>query len=201
MTNKSYNLSICDISIQYALNGIDSSIEERLLPFLKDNKDYDIKIKVDKIKDIEFPKKSIPISVSNFNYVLDNEKNYIWADYCKSALVSSDADWCKVTISATRNMHTHIEESYLLNLLQGNLSKNKGFILHGSVIKYGNEPNAKMENIHTHFRAGETEINDQNLEDIQRRGKKVVDAIYKLVDIAVNGAKVIKTYSILSHIT
>ena len=57
------------------------------------------------------------------------------------------------------------------------------------VIKYGNEPNAKMENVHTHFRAGETEINDQNLEDIQRRGKKVVDAIYKLVDIAVNGAK------------
>ena len=139
MLNKSYNLSICDISIQYALNGIDSSIEERLLPFLKDNKDYDMKINVDKVKNIEFPKKSIPISVSYFNYVLDNEKNYIWADYCKSALVSSDADWCKVTISATRNMHTHIEESYLLNLLQGNLSKNKGFILHGSVIKYENE--------------------------------------------------------------
>ena len=88
MTNKSYNLSICDISIQYALNGIDSSIEERLLPFLKDNKDYDIKINVDKVKNIEFPKKSIPISVSHFNYVLDNEKNYIWADYCKSALIS-----------------------------------------------------------------------------------------------------------------
>lgn len=137
--NKSYNLSICDISIQYVLNGIDSSIEERLLPFLKDNKDYDIKIKVDKVKDIEFPKKSIPISVSNFNYVLDNEKNYIWADYCKSALISSSADWCKATISAIRNMHTHIEESYLLNLLQGNLSKNKGFILHGSVIKYENQ--------------------------------------------------------------
>ena len=54
------------------------------------------------------------------------------------------------------------------------------------IIKHGNEPNAKIENIYTHFRAGETEINNQNLEDIQRRGKKVVDAIYKLVNIAAN---------------
>lgn len=54
------------------------------------------------------------------------------------------------------------------------------------IIKHGNEPNAKIENIYTHFRAGETEINNQNFEDIQRRGKKVVDAIYKLVNIAAN---------------
>ena len=30
------------------------------------------------------------------------------------------------------------------------------------IIKHGNEPNAKIENIYTHFRAGETEINNQN---------------------------------------
>ena len=51
MTNKSYNLSICDIAIQYALNGIDSSIEERLLPLLKDNKEF--KLRCDVISDIE----------------------------------------------------------------------------------------------------------------------------------------------------
>ena len=36
-------------------------------------------------------------------------------------------------------MHFHIEESYLLNLLQGNFIKNNGFILHGSVIEYKNQ--------------------------------------------------------------
>lgn len=136
---KSYNLSICDILIHYALNGMDSSIKERLLPFVKENKAYDMEINVDKVKKIEFPKESVPISVSNFNYVLGKEKNYIWADYCKTALISSSTDWCKATICATRNMHFHIEESYLLNLLQGILSKNNGFILHGSVIEYKNQ--------------------------------------------------------------
>lgn len=46
--------------------------------------------------------------------------------------------------------------------------------------------NRKLEDIRSFYRAGETEINNQNLEDIQRRGKKVVEAIYKLVDIAYN---------------
>ncbi len=46
----------------------------------------------------------------------------------------------------------------------------------------------KLEDIYGYFRPGQTEINGQNLEDIQRRGKKVVDAIYKLVEIGYNGA-------------
>lgn len=45
----------------------------------------------------------------------------------------------------------------------------------------------KLESIYGYFRPGQTEINGQNLDDIQRRGKKVVDAIYKLVDIGYNG--------------
>ena len=52
------------------------------------------------------------------------------------------------------------------------------------VIKYKDVEGGNVYNIYNHFRAGETEINDQNLEDIQRRGKKVVDAIYNLVNIA-----------------
>ena len=58
---KSYNLSICDILIHYALNGMDSSIKERLLPFVKEDKAYDMEINVDKVKKIEFPKESVPI--------------------------------------------------------------------------------------------------------------------------------------------
>lgn len=45
----------------------------------------------------------------------------------------------------------------------------------------------KLEDIYGYFRPGQTVINGQNLEDIQRRGRKVVDAIYKLVDIGYNG--------------
>ena len=41
--------------------------------------------------------------------------------------------------------------------------------------------------VYSYFRAGDKEINGQKLDDIQRRGKKVVDAIYKLVNIAQNG--------------
>lgn len=52
------------------------------------------------------------------------------------------------------------------------------------VIKYKDVEGGNVYNIYNHFRAGETEINDQNLEDIQRRGKKVIDAIYNLVNIA-----------------
>lgn len=46
--------------------------------------------------------------------------------------------------------------------------------------------NKKLEDIYNHFRAGQTEINGQDLNEIKRRGQKVVDAIYKLVDIAYN---------------
>ena len=52
------------------------------------------------------------------------------------------------------------------------------------VIKYRNVEGGNAYNVYTHFRAGETEINNQNLDDIQRRGKKVIDAIYNLVNIA-----------------
>lgn len=51
---------------------------------------------------------------------------------------------------------------------------------------YWIQKNKDLEFIYTHFRPGETEINGQNLEDIKRRGKKVIDAIYKLVEIAYN---------------
>lgn len=44
----------------------------------------------------------------------------------------------------------------------------------------------ELEEIYQYFRVGETEINEQTLEDIQRRGKKVLDAIYNLVDIGYN---------------
>lgn len=47
--------------------------------------------------------------------------------------------------------------------------------------------NWPLSKVYNYFRAGETEINGQNLEEIHRRGQKVVDAIYKLVDIAYNG--------------
>lgn len=47
--------------------------------------------------------------------------------------------------------------------------------------------NRKLENIYDYFRPGQTQINGQNLEDTQRRGTKVIDAIYKLVDIGYNG--------------
>ena len=46
-----------------------------------------------------------------------------------------------------------------------------------------------LEDIHTYFRPGETSINGQNLEDIQRRGKKVIDAIYHLVNLGYNGTE------------
>ncbi len=46
-----------------------------------------------------------------------------------------------------------------------------------------------LEDIYTYFRPGDTPINGQNLEDIQRRGKKVIDAIYHLVDLGYNGTE------------
>lgn len=52
------------------------------------------------------------------------------------------------------------------------------------VIRNKDVEGGNVYNVYSHFRAGKTEINNQNLEDIQRRGKKVIDAIYKLVNIA-----------------
>lgn len=55
----------------------------------------------------------------------------------------------------------------------------------------------KLEDIYTYFRPGETSINGQNLEDIQRRGKKVIDAIYHLVDLGYNGTETPKVNGII----
>lgn len=60
------------------------------------------------------------------------------------------------------------------------------------IIRNRDKKDCNITNIYTHFRAGETEINNQNLEDIQRRGKKVIDAIYKLVDISINNTNEVK---------
>lgn len=60
--------------------------------------------------------------------------------------------------------------------------------------------NRKLEDVYSFFRAGQTEINGQNLEDIQRRGKKVVDAIYKLVNIAYNQPTSIKEKSKIGEV-
>lgn len=49
----------------------------------------------------------------------------------------------------------------------------------------------RLSEVHNYFRGGEDEINGQNVEDIKRRGTKVVDAIYKLVDIAYNHKDII----------
>lgn len=55
----------------------------------------------------------------------------------------------------------------------------------------------KLEDICTYFRPGETTINGQNLEDIQRRGKKVIDAIYHLVDLGYNGTETPKANGLI----
>ena len=54
-----------------------------------------------------------------------------------------------------------------------------------------------LEDIRTYFRPGEIEINGQNLNDIQRRGKKVIDAIYHLVDLGYNGKETPKYNNII----
>ena len=55
----------------------------------------------------------------------------------------------------------------------------------------------KLEDIRSYFRAGETEIDGQKIEDIQRRGKKVIDAIYNLVELGYNGKETPKYNNIL----
>jgi hypothetical protein len=49
--------------------------------------------------------------------------------------------------------------------------------------------NKPLSEIRSYFRAGQTVINNENLEDIQRRGQKVIDAIYNLVNEAYNGTQ------------
>ena len=46
-----------------------------------------------------------------------------------------------------------------------------------------------LEKVYDYFRGGQDPINEQNLEDINRRGRKVVDAIYNLVNIAYNNSQ------------
>lgn len=46
-----------------------------------------------------------------------------------------------------------------------------------------------LEDIYKYFRPGEEKIEGENLTDIQRRGKKVVDAIYRLVELGYNGTE------------
>lgn len=46
-----------------------------------------------------------------------------------------------------------------------------------------------LAQIRTHYRAGQTAIAGQDVNEIRRRGQKVVDAIYHLVDIAYNGTQ------------
>lgn len=53
-----------------------------------------------------------------------------------------------------------------------------------------------LEKVYDYFRGGRDPINDQNLEDINRRGRKVVDAIYNLVNIAYNNSQNIPVASI-----
>lgn len=55
----------------------------------------------------------------------------------------------------------------------------------------------KLEDIYTYFRPGETSINGQNLDDIQRRGKKVIDAIYHLVNLGYNGTETRETNGVI----
>ena len=55
----------------------------------------------------------------------------------------------------------------------------------------------KLEDINTYFRPGDTPINGQKLEDIQRRGKKVIEAIYRLVDLGYNGTQTSKYNNIV----
>ena len=54
-----------------------------------------------------------------------------------------------------------------------------------------------IEEIRQQYRAGTTKVENENLEDIQRRGTKVIDAICKLIDIGYNGSETIKNNNIL----
>lgn len=53
-----------------------------------------------------------------------------------------------------------------------------------------------LEKVYDYFRGGQDPINEQNLEDINRRGRKVVDAIYNLFNIAYNNSQNMPVVSI-----
>lgn len=46
-----------------------------------------------------------------------------------------------------------------------------------------------LDDIYNYYRAGQEVINGENLTDIQRRGQKVINAIYHLVDLGYNGTE------------
>ena len=50
-----------------------------------------------------------------------------------------------------------------------------------------------IEEIRQQYRAGTTKVENESLEDIQRRGTKVIDAICKLIDIGYNGSCLLYT--------
>lgn len=54
-----------------------------------------------------------------------------------------------------------------------------------------------LDDIRTLYRAGEDPVEGQKLDDIQRRGNKVVDAIYNLVNIGYNGKETMQYNNIL----
>lgn len=54
-----------------------------------------------------------------------------------------------------------------------------------------------VDEIRQLYRAGTTKIENENLEDIQRRGTKVIDSICKLIDIGYNGSETMKYNNIL----
>jgi hypothetical protein len=49
-----------------------------------------------------------------------------------------------------------------------------------------------VEDVKENYRVGQTVINGENLEDIKRRGEKIINAILKLVDIGNNGKQTVE---------
>lgn len=58
--------------------------------------------------------------------------------------------------------------------------------------------NKPLDGIYSYFRGGETSIAGQDVNETKRRGQKVVNAIYKLVDIGYNGKQTPKYSGIVS---
>ena len=53
------------------------------------------------------------------------------------------------------------------------------------------------DDVYDEYRAGEVSIDGEDLDEIQRRGKKVVDAIYNLVNIGLNGTETMNGINIV----
>lgn len=49
--------------------------------------------------------------------------------------------------------------------------------------------NRPLNDVYNYYRAGQERVEGESMEDIQRRGQKVVDAIYKLVNLGYNGTE------------